>query len=339
MCEEKIQLYNEDSIPMNCLAADDVGGFREALHIDQGRRFVDTREFIGWLTALDMAPMLGVPNRCRCFFHEDHNPSASLYFYKGQSLYCCHAGCTESPLSIIGLYEKLHQCSYTVAVNELACFFDADIETPSLFLPTGDIRFLDKNQELLEQIPDKAPVVFSILKTELESLHMLMEIAKRSAMPFENGVLLSVSGRYLNTLLPHTIRPSCTLALLHYFGLLRRLRLDEIPPPQMERLERFSEQQYQRSLEQGFDQEAEVYQKSKHRLISQTVLFPYEETGFYEKLEETAHRWKALGYAKRSLSYAQIAKREDPFLALDCFPQTENHDDIKEVKEDEHTAI
>lgn len=326
MYKEIIKLYNEDSIPMNCLAAGDVGGFREALHIDQGRRFVDTREFIGWLTALDMVPMLGVPNRCRCFFHEDHNPSASLYSYKGQSLYRCHAGCTESPLSLIGLYEKLHQCSYTVAVNELACFFDADIEEPGMFIPGGKVDFLDANRELLCHMPEKAPQAYAILKTELKVLDALMHYAEKKAMPFENGVLLSVSGRYLNTLLPHTIRPSCTLALLHYFGLLRRLRLDEIPPPQMERLERFSEQQYQRSLEQGFDQEAEVYPKCRHRLISQTALFPYEANRFYEQLEETAQRWKTLGYTKDRFSYAQIAKREDPFLALNCFPQSENHD-------------
>ena len=38
-------LQNQESIPMNCLAADDVGGFREALHIEEGRRFADTNEF------------------------------------------------------------------------------------------------------------------------------------------------------------------------------------------------------------------------------------------------------------------------------------------------------
>ena len=133
--------------------------------------------------------------------------------------------------------------------------------------------------------------------------------------------------------LAYEVRISCALVLLNYFRLLRRIRLDEIPSRQLERLECFSEQQYQRSLEQGFDQEAEVYPKCRHRLISQTALFLYEANHFYEQLEETAQRWKTLGYTKDRFSYVQIAKREDPFLALNCFPQSENHDDIKAEKE------
>lgn len=327
-------LLNQESTPMNCLAANDVGGFREALHIEEGRRFADTNEFFHWLITQDMRRMLGVPSRCRCFFHEDRQPSASLYMHNGQSLYNCHAGCTEKPLSIIGLYAKMHHCSNGAAMNALVRFFDADIENPGPFIPAGEVAFLNKNRELLRHMPEKAPGAYALLKTELEVLYMLMNCTAEKAMAFEGGVQISASGRFINSRLSHKVRPSCTLAMLSYFGLLRRLRLDEIPPRQLEQLECFSEQQYRRCLERGFDEEAEVYHRCKRRLISQTVLFPYHAPDFYGRLEERAEHWKALGYTKRSFSYREIALRENPFLALDCFPQTENRDKTKEVSDD-----
>ena len=258
----------------------------------------------------------------------------ALFMHNGQSLYNCHAGCTGKPLSIIGLYAKMHHCSNGAAMNALAQFFDADIENSGPFIPAGEAAFLDKNRELLRHMPEKAPGAYALLKTDLEVLYMLMDYAAERAMPFEGGVQISASGRFINSRLSHKVRPSCTLAMLCYCGLLRRLRLDEIPPQQLERLECFSEQQYRRCLERGFDEEAEVYHRCKRRLISQTVLFPYHAPDFYGRLEERAEHWKALGYTKRSFSYREIARRENPFLALDCFPQTENRDKTKEVSDD-----
>ena len=70
---------------------------------------------------------------------------------------------------------------------------------------------------------------------------------------------------------------------------------------------------------QGQAYEAAEFRRYK-RLISQTVVFPLDAS-LYPVLEEAAARWREYGHTKPNLSFAQLAK-EDPLLALQCFPQT-----------------
>ena len=70
---------------------------------------------------------------------------------------------------------------------------------------------------------------------------------------------------------------------------------------------------------QGQAYEAAEFHRYK-RLISQTALFPLD-AGLYPAPEAAAVRWRENGHTKPHLSFAQLA-REDPLLALQCFPQT-----------------
>ena len=146
-----------------------------------------------------------------------------------------------------------------------------------------------------------------------------MGYAETHSMAYGEGALISLSGVYLQSLVQRSIKPSRTLAVLQYFGLIHRLTVDEIPAFMLGQLERYAEEQYRQRKAQGQVYEAAEFRRYK-RLISQTVLFPLD-AGLYPVLEEAAARWREYGHTKPNLRFTQLAK-EDPLLALQCFPQT-----------------
>ena len=305
--------------PLRLLLEKDYAGFRKTLRLEIPSSFPDRKAFLSWICAQDLTRILHTSSCCACFFHRDHKPSASIYLRYGSWYYVCHAGCTKQPLSLVGIYRELHNCNFTVAMDDLAQFFGTEIDSKGPMRTFSPPDFLEENRRIVAGICGKAPCAHRIIGVDLEVLEALMRYAETHSMPYEGGALISLSGGYLQSLVQYSIKPSRTLAVLQYFGLIRRLNVSEIPPFMLGQLERYAEEQYQQMKAQGQEGAAAEFHRYK-RLISQTVLFPLDES-LYAALEEAAARWRTYGHMKPNLSFAQLAQ-EDPLLALQCFPQT-----------------
>ena len=312
------ELYNLTE-SLRLLKARDYAGFQKTLRMEVPPSFPHRKAFLHWINAQDLTQLLHTTPHCACFFHEDHKPSASLYQQHDRWYYVCHAGCTQQPLSLVGIYEKLQDCNFTVAMDELAQFFGTKIEDTGPLRGFAKPDFLEQNREIIAGICTKAPQAYSILGVDLEALEAMMSYAETHSMPYKDGALISLSGGYLQSLVQRSIKPSRTLAVLQYFGLIHRLTVDEIPAFMLGQLERYAEEQYQQMKSQGQEGAAAEFHRYK-RLISQTVLFPLDES-LYAAQEEAAARWRTYGHTKPNLSFAQLAQ-EDLLLALQCFPQT-----------------
>ena len=312
------ELYNLTE-PLRLLKAKDYAGFQKTLRMEVPPSFPHRKAFLHWINAQDLTQILHTAPCCTCFFHEDHKPSASLYQRYDRWYYVCHAGCTQQPLSLVGIYEKLQDCNFTVAMDELAQFFGTKIEDTGPLRGFAKPDFLEQNWEIIAGICTKAPQAYSILGVDLEALEAMMGYAETHSMAYGEGALISLSGVYLQSLVQRSIKPSRTLAVLQYFGLIHRLTVDEIPAFMLGQLDRYAEEKYRQMKVQGQVYEAAEFHRYK-RLISQTVLFPLD-AALYSALEEAAARWREYGHTKPKLSFTQLAK-EDPLLALQCFPQT-----------------
>lgn len=80
---------------------------------------------------------LGVCIPFRCLFHEDNNPSASIRFFNQTVyIYKCFGQCNEEKsFNIIGIVEKLCDCSYTEALQYIAELLNCKLEFDFTFFP------------------------------------------------------------------------------------------------------------------------------------------------------------------------------------------------------------
>lgn len=300
--------------------------FQTLMGIEKQQSFPSMQAFIAYLQTFDLRDVLGVQNRCRCFFHDDTRPSADIYTYQGRSLYKCFAEgcpCGGKVLDLVGFYGFLRGCNQRQALQELAQFFRADYPKSRSPKDARRVRaILAKNRDIISLLPTEAPQAYKILGTDLNTLDALYRIAEEKATlltPARNGILLGESCQYIGEHTEKSLRVSQSLAVLAYFGLVDRPPFDELTTAQFGNTLTYYTDRFFNTLCNGFDEDAAAVAQ-RVRLISKTNLRPLRKTA-YRALEKRAKRWEKNRYVKKHFTYDAIVQKEGPFAAAACYPQ------------------
>ena len=284
----------------------DAEKLREALGISESVEFSNTDEFTEFVTSYDLKKFLGLEKNCKCIFHNDTKPSAKIKKFDGVYFYTCFSGnCKNNkPMTIIQVTMAIQNKGYYIAMDFLRRVFNARVDIRDNKYYETVQKVINDNLKIIERIKTEAPSAYRIIGTELELLKaMYMLCLERPKSDSKGRPLLSASTRYIERYMGKSIKPSKSIAVLQYFGLVEKIPLYECE-----------------SLAPLLEFKSRDEARDNLRVISQIRIFPLDGR-IFETLEISADKFKDNGLTKRRFTFETLALNEDIFLANRLFPQ------------------
>ena len=285
----------------------DVEGMRKALNLNNDvPKFGSRNDAIVFIKQFDMMQALNLPKNHKCLFHDDRHASAGIfknadgiYLYKCHSPNCAFYKCDD----IFGMTKELAGVDFNTALN-----FWFDVLGITYCRAEKTLDSVEKNDKILRTKQfikgENGSEAMKIIGKNIEILYALYDIASGVAVSIENsGVLVGASEREISGHLDSVMKISRGLAILAYFGLIRRMPIFEIKDRRRQKL---------MNIRQS---------NMRARFISQTlVLFVDDEDKMRERMKNAAADWIKFGHRTRDFTFANVARRENIFKANELFP-------------------
>lgn len=301
---------NADTEVLRLIRLEDANGLQSELQ-QKGftlppKIFATSKEALSYIKSFSLKTIFGTGSSLCCFFHDDKNPSASVYqANSGDWLYKCHSStCKMSgkATNILGLVKGLQENGK--AFPFLLKAFNVSVEAKD-----NTLDFFIANTKALCKFKALAPTAFSLF-----DINVLQGIYNCAAHCFQqvncNGwssVTLSMSNQQLaNQCHRKNLKVSPLLALFAFLGILHRVPSYELDNKRYDALMQY--RITQKAIGQPWA-----------RPINYIKLFLLTDKKLIE-IEENAKRFKALGYSRSVFTYDMIYRKEGSFIAHDCFP-------------------
>ena len=296
---------------VDMIKSNDVEAFRGSISSEyKHKSFTTSLLAKEYIKRIDMCELLKLPKSYRCVFHDDKRASASIYQTKnGVYRYKCFSPIcrANSSLDIIGVVSTLQDCDYNDAfgflTNALGITYKYD-DGQSFLLQCSDI--IGKNRAFLDYCKTNKSQALKIIGTNINVLYALYDIAKKQDFAkFKlQKLIIGASAAEIQAEFKRQIKVARALAILAYFGLIRRVPPYEIATKRMDMLIRLKNQH------------------SLNRIISQTEIIRFEpnDDAAFAKLEQRAGEWLAKGYTTRTFSFDTVRAKDSIFAANRLFP-------------------
>lgn len=271
--------------------------------------FPNREEFFSYIKSLNLKEILGLDRTCP--FHG--GDSFNVFKHSKDNVYLCYCHSEKckyhmKTMSIIELVQELQQSTLSEAIRFLkralnCTYTDKTPELNSTNPKSGQI--LDKNIEILCSFDNYCPTVYKELGRDIEILQCLYNIAKRQIGDYTTSnpwVMISISSEFIKSELGINRSITSAMAMLAYFGLIRKVPLYEITTEKLLKLKGYKEKE------------------KREKYVSQIQIYELTEDKLLE-IEENAKRWQEYGYTKNGLTYSIIRAREGWYKAHEIFPQ------------------
>ncbi|MFC6455831.1 hypothetical protein [Paenibacillus vulneris] len=146
-------------------------------------RYYTYSEYVDYIKKQDISKLLGIdnPKSFCCLFHEDNNPSASIFqnMETGDYIYCCNSSnCTFGKGMVIKCIERILKCNRTQALEFLRKVYRVDFHQTEW--QKEQIEFLDENIHYLQStdFPQEYPIQYGLVKNYLDDLIKFISISK-----------------------------------------------------------------------------------------------------------------------------------------------------------------
>lgn len=223
------------------------------------------------LLKIDLRHLLNVSDSMPCFFHDDHNPSASIFESdKGYSLYKCHANSCGYSGNLISIIEKIKGgvLSYTECFNWLCKQLDLYTNEYQEVLRKKDSFF----DTLDSKVDDEESKINSTISKKLEDMKFAYEILLDHVhFDSEGGIYCMMSGSLMAKLINPLKRNQYQvnkwnklLSFMCFLGILEKVDDNEAPEAIVDYLNKLQEEKQQAkrtSLYKLFSLDGEVIKK------------------------------------------------------------------------------
>lgn len=270
------------------------------------KAFTTSKEALSYIKGFNLKIILGVGPSLRCPFHDDQNPSASVYqANSGDWLLKCHSSTclVAKGTNILGIVEKLQRTESVEALPFLLRAFNVTVETKN---ESGDL-FTTNLEVLSERFSILAPTAFSLIDVSvLTGIYLCVEhcFVKAKCNGRTNVTFSCTNQRIADSCQRRNLKVSPHLALFASLGILRR-----VPPYEL------GEKQYNNLLSYRNMEQVGKWSKPVN-CISLFLLTDVRLAG----IEDNAKRWKALCYSISTFSFDVVYEKEGSFRAHELFP-------------------
>lgn len=292
---------------VDMIKANDVECFRDNVYMH--KYFTTSSLAKDYIKRIDMRELIKLPKSHRCIFHDDKHASASIYQTEnGVYRYKCFSPTciANSSLDIIGVVSALQECDYNNAFDYLANALDITYKYDEQSFLSQCSEIIGKNRAFIDYCKTNQSQALKIIGTNINVLYALYDIAKKQDFAkFKlQKLVIGASAAEIQAELKRQIKVARALAILAYFGLIRRVPPYEIATKRMDMLIRLKNQH------------------SLNRIISQTEIIRFEpnDEAALAKLEQRAAEWHTKGYATRTFSFDTVRAKDSIFAANRLFP-------------------
>lgn len=292
----------------------DTAYLRRKLHAEP-RQFDNPKEFFEFVRkGINLAQLLEVPEGTAfpCLFHEDKNPSASVFrTQEGVWRYKCHSGCIQGAIGTQQVIEKLGCFKNTQQVIKfIQDIYQVSIkETKQSQEQKAIINYIEcvfSNTDVTEKFCDMCPTANQNTRYTADIFLKILLIARNSIYPYSEqsgDVIFYMSVRQLQKLAKrgNTNRVNQHLKTLIYHRMIDICIDEQVPPDLLQKV---------RSKEDPKHNPITFYR------IPSWVLERLQE------IEQAGIRWKANGYRIRAVSYEMFYRAEGAQIAKWLYPNT-----------------
>lgn len=303
-----MEIYNQTP-QIKKIIEDDYAGF-DSSYVDK-KNFDNIELFKEYLLKIDMCKVLGLPATCNCIFHNDLKASAHINEYAGKYYYRCFGNCVHTNgINLIEIIKMIKNASYSDALKICSKLFKCKVNFESLARHNQKAEeIINSNARFLADIKTNAPRAYKRLKTPLKLLFEIYKMIENGDGYYDgdNSVVISFSNQYIENV-KKISKVSNSLAILHYFCLIKRIPAFEMDSQRINKLYKVSSS--------GGAQRAV-------RLINTVKIKEY--TGItFNNLEEKATSFEKLlidlNIKIRNFSFTKLTEKH-PFIAMQLFPQ------------------
>ena len=317
---------DNQSYNIQCLRGRDSGYLKNKLNHDP-IEFESVAEFWHYIYHnINMVELLefNYPKSIRCLFHDDNNPSASIFQNdEGVWLYKCHSGSCGLTMNIKQLIEKLGNFkSEYKAVEFIKTIYNLSIKETAWSIEQKANLDSILNNLSMGKFAELCPQASKNIRYVREMFATLVSIAKENVYGenYTNSdgdivffVSLSRLARIMKVSPTNINRISQRIAVLVYHDLVRKLDDDKIPEVLLKKSRALS-------IDRGKDKRVNFYS------------IPSWVFEHLRGVEIQGEKWKQYGYTIKGTSYEMFYRAEGLGVAQKIYPQ---HKKIK-VKSTDH---
>lgn len=297
----------------------DADGLRKRLGIEGETVFNNRDEFFNYIYhQVSIAELLGIEKGesfC-CLFHDDHNPSASVFVgkYGFQRYKCFSSNCDVESLNIHELIEKIagFKTKYQTIefIKKVYGLSIRETEWSKEQLYEIDYILDCISQTGDESFSAKCPTASKNTRNAKELFMQMLLIARRNIYPDiqqEGNIIFSASVRQIAGLSGRkdANKTNQYISMLCYHGMIEKVPDDEIPARQLYLARQASGGKHHTSF---------------YRLTSWTL----EQL---KHIEQQGVSWKEHGYRLKGINYQAFLQAEGPDVAGRIYPQYRLKDD------------
>lgn len=295
---------------LDCVRIGDFEQFGKQISNEYRHKKFDTfSSAADYIKRIDMSKLLNLPNFHRCLFHEDKHASASIFETKnGIFRYKCHTpNCkAHRTVDVIDVVRELQQSSFDTSVEFLMKSLDItyDYDDKNSFCKSCE-DIIKGNRMFVDYCIENNSRAFKVIGANKSVLLALYNIAERQTFSKlkSQKLIIGASNTEIQAELTKEVKISRALAILAYFGLIRRVPNYEIATNRLETL-------------------IHTRNPNSCRIIGQTeiVRFAPDYSEAFAKLEQKADEWKVKGYKTKTFSFDEVKNRDSIFEANRLFP-------------------
>lgn len=280
--------------------------------------FETQQQFLDYIFKIDLPELLGIdnPRNFRCIFHDDKNPSASIFndTATGNYIYKCNSGSCGVSYNIIGVIERLGNFkSRPKTYKFIKDLFNLEIMETDWQKEQKEILIENLkaiyNGELEQNCPQAYKNNKRILRY-LEQMHLIAldNIYNEKLTDDDGNVVFFASRSYIANKLgisPNSLgKVSDKLVVMAYHKLLNKLDDEEIP-------------------ESLLDKSKHINAKEKNDKYKRVNYFsiPSYTYNLYNEIESQGNKWKDNHYTMKGVSREMFYRAEGKEVADKLYPQ------------------
>lgn len=198
------------------------------------------------LLTIDMNKLLKSGKNLRCLFHDDHNPSASIFTGKsGHSIFHCHSSNCGVSVDFIGVVMLILKKDSRVET------FNWLLENLDLY-PTHFRKLKDESKVLFDTLESMKDKLFRTIRNYLEEMRRVYDVLLSDVNFFDDSkesVTCILSGEQLAKKMSSYYGKTydidkCNklLSLMTFIGLIKKLDDEDVPLKMLEYLNRLKEE-------------------------------------------------------------------------------------------------
>lgn len=273
------------------------------------------------LLAIDMNKLLKSSKNLRCLFHDDHNPSASIFTGKnGHSIFHCHSSNCGVSVDFIGVVMLILKKDSRVET------FNWLLENLDLF-PTHFRKLKEESKVLFDTLESMEDKLFRTIKNYLEGMRRVYDALLSDVNFFDESkesVTCILSGEQLaKKMSPYYGKAygidKCNklLSFMTFIGLIKKLDDEDVPLKMLEYLNRLKEEKVLGNL--------------NHKRSNVYRLDVFDATSVIQKLnEDILPLLKKFHFTYQHFSYAWVKMCFNEEEARRVFPQNSRSELSKE---------